>query len=139
MSTETNKKLIERVFNEAMNERNFGILDEIVAPGYVNYGIPNSKTGAAGLKAILQQFLDAFPDMKITIEHVIGEGNMVATSGYWTGTNKGSFMGAPASGKEVKVAYIDFWKIENGKCAENWVQMDMIGLMMQTGAMPMPA
>ena len=139
MSTETNKKLIEKVFNEAMNERNFDILDQIVAPGYVNHGIPNWKTGADGLKEILKQFLYAYPDMKITIKHVIGEDNMVTTSGYWNGTNKGSFMGAPASGKEVKIAYIDLWKIEDGKCAENWVQMDMIGLMMQTGAMPMPA
>ena len=138
MPAEENKKLIEKIFNEVINERNFDKLDQIFAPNYVNYGIPNSKPGPDGFKEILQQFLDAYPDMKITIEHLIAEGNMVATSGYWTGTNKGSFMGAAPSNKPVKVSYIDLWKIENSKCIENWVQMDMIGMMMQTGAMPMP-
>ncbi len=138
MTTEYNKMLIEKVFNEVMNGRNMGSIEKFIAPGYVNHGIPNAKTGPAGFREIIQQFLDAFPDMKITMENIIAEGDMVATCGYWTGTNEGSFMGAPASGKQVKCAYIDFWKIQNGMCTENWVQMDMVGVMMQTDAMAMP-
>lgn len=44
-------------------------------------------------------------------------------------------MGMPATGKQVKVSYIDFWKIKDGKCVENWVQMDIARLMQQLGAM----
>ena len=74
--------------------------------------------------------------MKLTIENTVCEGNTVATRGYWTGTNKGSFQGNPATNKTVTVSYCDFWKIENGKCTENWVNMDIAGLMTQLGFLP---
>jgi steroid delta-isomerase-like uncharacterized protein len=138
MATEQNKKLIEKLFTDAMNGRKLNVIDEVIAPGFTNHGIPNAKTGPAGFKEIIQQFIDAFPDMKIKVETIIAENDYVATNGYWTGTNKGSFMGMPASNKQVKVAYVDFWKIQNGKAVENWVQMDMAGMMVQTGAMPAP-
>lgn len=136
MKTEENKQLVKKIFNEAFNARNMSIVDDLIDPFYVNRGIPNAKTGAAGLKEILQQFTDGFPDMKINVEHIIAEDNMVATRGYWTGTNKGSFMGVPPSNKQVRIEYIDVWKIENGKAVENWVQMDMASLMQQIGMMP---
>jgi len=137
MANDQNKKLIERMFNEVMNGRNFNELDQILTPGFINHGIPDVKPGPAGFKEALQQFLDGFPDMKINPENFIVDGDMVATRGYWTGTHKGSFMGIPGSGKQVRVDYIDLWKVQNGKCVENWVQMDMVGLMHQVGAMQM--
>jgi predicted ester cyclase len=48
-------------------------------------------------------------------------------------------MGIPATGKPIKVGYIDIWRLENGKAVENWVQMDIMGLMQQLGALPAPA
>ena len=140
MAAEQNKKLIQKLFSEVMTGKNLSIADEIFAPGFINHGIPNAKKGPDGFKEVLQQFFDAYPDMKINVEHIIADdNNMVATRGHWTGTNKGSFMGMPASSKTVRVEFIDVWKIENGKLAENWVQMDMVGMMQQTGMMPAPA
>ena len=138
MATE-NKKIIERLFTEVMNGRKFNLTEEIIAPSYVNHGIPNAKTGPSGFKEIMQQFLDAFPDMRINMEAIVSEGDTVATRGYWTGTNSGSFMGMPSTGKKVRVEYADFWKLENGKAVENWVTMDMVGLMTQIGMMPAAA
>ena len=136
MTTDQNKKLIEKLFNEVMNGRNLDLVEQIIAPTFVNHGIPNAKTGPSGFKEIIQQFLDGYPDMRINLEHIVAEGDHVATRGYWTGANKGSFMGMPPTGKKVRVDFIDFWNIQNGKCVENWVQMDMVGMMMQTGTMP---
>ena len=136
MSTDQNKAIIRKMFEDVMNNRNFSALNELIAPEFVNHGMPVNKPGPDGFKEILTLFLDAFPDMKISIEQLLAEGDMVATRGSWTGTNKGSFMGMPASGKEAKVTYQDMWKIENGKCVENWVDMDIAGLMRQLGAMP---
>ena len=138
MSAEQNKQVVGRLFNEAMNQRRFELLNEIIAPEFVNHGMPGAQQGPEGMRQILQGFLDAFPDMKITVEHIVAEGDMVATRGHWVGTNKGSFMGGPASGNSVRSDYVDFWKMKDGKCIENWVQMDMIGIMMQTGAMAAP-
>jgi predicted ester cyclase len=79
--------------------------------------------------------MNAFPDMDINLENIIAEDNLVATRGYWTATHKGQFMGIDATGKKVNVRYIDFWKVENGKCVENWVQMDFLSLMQQLGVL----
>jgi predicted ester cyclase len=87
---------------------------------------------------MIGMFTDAFPDMRITVEEVIGEGEKVATRGTWSGTHKGSFMGVAATGKSVKIGYIDMWRFENGRAVENWVQMDMLGLMQQLGVVPPP-
>ena len=137
--SDQNKKLIQQLFGEAMNGRNLAILNNIIAPDFVNHGIPDSKPGPEGFKAIVQGFLDAFPDMGINVEQIVTEGDTVATRGYWTGTNKGSFMGLPATGKKVRVEYADFWKIKNEKCIENWVQMDFAGLMQQLSGIPAPS
>jgi predicted ester cyclase len=55
-----------------------------------------------------------------------------------TGTQQGEFMGIPPTNKPVKVSYIDLWRVENGQFVENWVQMDMLGLMQQLGVVPAP-
>lgn len=134
MSTEQNKKIVQRLFNEGMNERKFQVFDEFISDKFVNHGIPNATTGPKGFKAIVQQFLDSFPDMQITIQEIIAEGETVATRGHLSGTHKGEFMGINATGKKVRVDYVDFWKLNNGKCIENWVQMDMAGVMQQLGS-----
>jgi steroid delta-isomerase-like uncharacterized protein len=136
MSADKNKEIIRKIFEDGMNNRNFSVFEEYVSPQYVNYGIPGHQPGIEGFKEIIKQFTDAFPDMKITQDEIVADGDSVATRGSWTGTNKGSFMGMPATGKQVNVQYMDFWKLKDGKCVENWVQMDIAGLMQQLGAMP---
>lgn len=135
MSTELNKKIIERLYNEGIAERKFKVFDELIAEKFVNHGIPNTPTGPAGFKSIVQQFLSAFPDMKISNQQIIAEDDTVATRGSWTGTHEGDFMGIHSTGRRVRIDYIDFWKISNGKCIENWLQMDMISIMQQIGSM----
>jgi steroid delta-isomerase-like uncharacterized protein len=135
-ATDQNKKVVERLFKEVMNGKNFSLIDEIIAPGFTNHGIPDAKQGPAGFKETLERFVTAFPDMQVYPESIIAEGDLVATRGYCTGTNKGSFMGIPATGKKLRFDYVDFWKVQNGKCTENWVQMDMSSVMVQLGVMP---
>jgi steroid delta-isomerase-like uncharacterized protein len=136
MTTEQNKAIVKKLFEEGMNQRKLSMADEVIGNDFVNHGIPNAKKGPEGFREIIQQFLDAFPDMKINVEFIISEGDMVATKGTWTGTNKGSFMGMPVTNKKVNVGYADFWKLKNGKCIENWVEMDIAGLMQQIGVIP---
>jgi len=132
------REMVKRIFNEALNQRKFEVVDEILHPDYVNHTFPAPAKGPAGFRQIITMFDSAFPDMKITVEDTIEEGNKVATWGYWTGTHKGDFQGIPATGKNVKIGYIDTWKIKDGKLHENWVQMDIAGLMQQLGVIPPP-
>ena len=135
MSAEQNKQSIKRLFNEGMNQQNFSVVEEVIDDIYVNHGFPDAKPGVEGLKEVIQKFTSSFPDMQITQEEVIAEGEIVATRGKWNGTHTGDFMGMPPTGKQVEVTYADFWKFKNGKAVENWVQMDIVGLMHQLGAM----
>src|SRR6476661_8295254 len=133
MSTKKNKKIIQRLFDEAINKQDLTVVDEYISAAFVNHGMPDAQAGPSGFKKVVTGFKDAFPDMRVNVEEIIGDGDMVATRGFWKGTHNGSFMGIPATGKAVQVQYMDFWKIENGKCIENWVQMDIAGLMQQVG------
>jgi predicted ester cyclase len=136
MSIESNKAVVRRVFEEAMNQRKLAIIDEVIGPDYVNRSMPAPAPGPAGLRVVLQGFIEGFPDLQIRLHDVIGEGDLVTTRGEFTGTHRGAFMGVPPTGKKVTVGYIDLWRFQDGKAVENWVQMDLLGLMQQLGVVP---
>ena len=131
-----NKVLVEQLFNELMNQKNMSSVEKYLDPNFKQHGFPNSKQGIEGFKEILGQFTTAFPDFKVVPESIIVEGDLVATRGYCTGTNTGSFMGGPATNKKVTISYIDWWQFKNGKAVENWVQLDMQAMLAQLGLVP---
>ena len=87
------------------------------------------------LKAWLKMFRGAFPDLKITIEDVITEGDRVVVRSRMTGTNTGEFMGMKATGKKIDIEGVDIMRIADGKFVEHWVYMDSMILMQQLGMM----
>jgi steroid delta-isomerase-like uncharacterized protein len=133
MAPETNKAIVRRIFEEGLNQKNTGILDDLIAPSYVNYDFPMPAPGREGFKQVAAMFLSAFPDQHVVAELQIAEGDKVANRGYWTGTHRGAFLGIPATGKTVRVSFVDIWRIENDQAVENWVQQDIAGLMQQLG------
>jgi len=138
MSTEENTTRVRRGFEEGINQKKLDVFDELLAPNYVNHNMPAPAPGPEGFKQVIGMFYMAFPDMHITMEDEFGEGDTVGTRGYMTGTHQGEFMGIPQTNKPIKVEYIDLWRVENGKFVDNWVQMDMLGLMQQLGVIPAP-
>jgi predicted ester cyclase len=76
--------------------------------------------------------------MHVTVHDVIVDGDRVAGRGTISGTHRGEFMGIPATGKPINVAYIDIWRAEGDKMVENWVQIDLLGIMQQLGVAPGP-
>ena len=134
MSTEENKELVRRAF-AAMTSGHLDQLGELLAPDVVNYSFPDTR-GVEGFTQVMGMFITAFPDMEMHMDDSIAEGDKVATRGYFTGTHKGDFMGIPATGKSIRVSYTDIWAVKDGKLAENWVQMDILGMMQQLGVAP---
>jgi predicted ester cyclase len=133
------KAALRRLFEEGINRRNQATFVELIDPAYVNHSLPMPVPGPQGFSHAIDMFYSAFPDMQVVVEDVLAEPDKVASRGYFTGTHKGTFMNVPATGKTVTVAYIDFLKALNGRFIENWVQMDMLGCMMQLGVIPPPA
>lgn len=135
MSTEGNKALDRRLIEEGISKGNMAVLEELIDRNVNDHslaplGLPN---GLEGVKQFTKIFLSAFPDLHFTIEDVIAEGDRVVTRSTWSGTNKGDFMGMPATNKPVKVSGVDITRWVNGKAVEHWAVQDMMGLMHQLG------
>lgn len=137
MSTEHNKALVRRLFEESFT-KGTDVGDELLHPNYKNHDFPAPAPGIEGWKMVNSMFRAAFPDMRVVIEDELAEGNKVAARGYFTGTHTGDFMGIPPTGKTIHAKYIDIWTVEDGKLKDNWIQMDMMGLMQQLGVIPTP-
>jgi len=137
---EANKSLVRRLIEEAINKGNFKVLDEILSTDYV-YREPTAgeKRGRAGYQEIVTMYRNAFPDIKLTIEEQIAEGDKVVTRTSGTGTHRGELFGTAPSGKRVSgVSGIVVTRIANGKVVDdNWVY-DALGMMRQLGVVPAP-
>ena len=129
------KAMLRRFFDRCVNQNDLSVLPELVGADYVNHDLP-LPPGTEGMRAMIGMFRAAFPDLNVTLEDVFADGDIVGSRGYFTGTHRGEFQGVPATGKTVRVPFMDLWRVANGKLTENWVRMDLLGLMQQLGAIP---
>ena len=132
-----NKEIARRLYHEYWNENKVGVLDEIFAPDVQNRIVPEAlPPGIEGTKAYLNAFLHAFPDVEMTIERQVAEGDTVVTVWRANGTHTAELMGIPPTGKEAEVTGVDVQRFEDGKIVETWGNFDEMGLMQQIGVVP---
>ena len=137
MSAE-NKAIARRLVEEAFNEGKLEVVDELAAPGIVSHdsALPEPLVGIDATKASIAAYRDAFPDLKLTVEEQIAEGDLVVTRWTARGTHQGELMGMAPTGKEATVTGITIDRLENGRIAESRTNWDSLGLMQQLGAVP---
>jgi predicted ester cyclase len=133
MTTNQGKSVIRQIFEDAMSEGRTELYHDLIHPEYINHDFPAPVEGIEGFLTVDRMFRTAFPDFKVTIEDEVMAGDRVATRGSFSGTHTGEFMGIPPTGRSFHCTYSDIWRLEDGKGRENWVQMDMLGLMQQLG------
>jgi steroid delta-isomerase-like uncharacterized protein len=140
MMSEENKALARRFLEEAYNEGNLGLADEIFASDYVLHDPtnPEEMRGPEGIKGFVQMYRSAFPDSRITVEDQIAEGDKVVSRWRGRGTHQGELFGIPPSGNQVEVTGITISRFSGGKFVEDWTNSDTLGLMQQIGAVPSP-
>ena len=140
MSTEQNKMNARRIVEEGWNKHNPKVLDELFSNDATlhNPQDPNVAKGPQGAKTSLQTYLTAFPDVKLTIEKEIADGEYVVQHLRAIGTNTGPFNGMPATGKKADTTGVMTTKFDNGKIVEVWSFFDNLGLMQQLGVIPTP-
>ena len=137
MSTQ-NKKLARQVFDIQTNG-NVALIDQIVARDYVGHTQPKDIHGPEGARKFVAMLRGAFPDMQVTIEDQIEEGDQVATRWTCRGTHQGPFLNMPPTGKHVEMAGLTVFRIANGKLVEGWNHPDLLSLLQQIDAMPAPS
>ncbi len=136
--SEQNKALNRRIF-KAIGDKNLDALDELIAADTVDHVLPpEMPPGLDGQKAFIGMFISAFPDIKMTVEDEIAEGDKVVTRWTAIGTHTGELMGIPATGKQVTMKGVDINRFSGGKNVEHWGQLDQMGLMQQLGVVPPP-
>lgn len=140
MSAE-NKALARRLVEEAFNAGRLEVVDELVASDFVEHdpSLTEEVRGPAGVKELIAGYRAAFPDIRITIEDQIADGDYVVSRWSGTGTHQGELMGMPATGKQATVTGITIDRIADGRIAESWDNWDTLGMMQQLGAIPAPA
>lgn len=111
MSTEDNKKTAMRFTNEAWNQGNLAVLDEVCDPSYRIEGFG----GLAELKQGMVEMGRAFPDARFTVEEIIAEGDAVATRWTWSGTHLGPYQDIAPTGKHLTQAGMTIFHFAGGK------------------------
>ena len=139
MTTETTK-LIERIPLEVLNNDNFGLIDAIYAPNYVEH---TAQPGVAPTREGFKQFAvglkKAFPDLRYTIEDVIDSGDKIVHRLTASGTMKADFAGMPATNKHATWTEIHIGKVVNGRLTEHWGLIDQLAMLVQLGVIQSPA
>jgi len=136
---EHNKEVTRRFSAEVWGEGNAALADELIAPDLVEHTpFPAPIPGLEGHKQVLAMFRSAFPDLKVTVDDVIGEGDLTYLLWHGDGTHTGNMMGIPATGKKVHVTGMDILKFQDGKIKERWAEIGAFSLMQQLGVIPSP-
>ena len=126
----TASTLIRWIFDQAFNQGNLAIIDELVAVNGVthasNWDMPGSRLR---LKQLISTYHTGFPDLHCTTEDEIYKGDRLAA--FWTmhGTHKGRFMGNPPTGRSIMVHGITFTRTENNQIVEDWTLIDQLGIL----------
>jgi steroid delta-isomerase-like uncharacterized protein len=132
------KAVSRRLIDEVYNEGKLDVVDEVVAPGYVRHDptLPEDITGQAAERELAAAYRAAFPDLMVTIEEQLAEGDRVVTRWTARGTHTGDLWGIPGTGKEVRVTGTSVDRIQGGRIVESWLNWDALGLMQQLGVVP---
>jgi steroid delta-isomerase-like uncharacterized protein len=137
MSTEENKTLANRVWQEVWHQGDLSQVDELFAQDFVRHD-----PGGRVLRGTNQnrQFIDslrtAFPDVHYTVEDQIAEGDKVVVRYRFRGTHLGEFQGMPPTKKQVAYTGILIYRISHGKIVEQWTELDLLGFLRQLGVAP---
>jgi predicted ester cyclase len=117
--SEENKAVALRYLEEAINQRNLDMLDDIFSPKTVDHtAVPGQAPGIEGLKQFFAMMRAGFPDFSASVKDLFAEGDRVAIRFTFRGTHQGEFMGISPTGKQVTMPGIDILRIEEGTILE---------------------
>jgi predicted ester cyclase len=134
MTTDENKALVQRFYDEVINQKNLAVLDQFLSPSAVNHSVP---TGLPqGPSQFLGMHLNAFPDLKVTVEDLLADGDKVIARVSIRGTHQAAFGRTQPRGKPIAVMAINIFRIANGKMVEHWGLADRHSALQQLGIVP---
>jgi steroid delta-isomerase-like uncharacterized protein len=136
-SSHTNALLMSRALAGIWNERNLEVIDDLFAPNVaVHHPIDRDIRGVDGFRSLVALLLDGLPDLRVTIQRVFATEDRVAARWIIRGTHTGRFFGIPATNSAVTIPINEIGRIEDGRLAELWLELNLLGVAQQLGVVP---
>ncbi|MCI0696839.1 ester cyclase [candidate division KSB1 bacterium] len=129
-----NKAMVQRWVDAAWHNRNANAVDEFFSTNCIGHEGAVEVKGIESMRERVNTFHHAFSDIRVTSEEQVAAGDKIAVRWLIKATHQGEFMGIPATGKEVTWTGISIARIADGKFAEVWQDMDILGLINQLKA-----
>ncbi len=134
-----NLEVVSRFIEEFKNNANHEIVDELMSPDFVHHLTdPRLPEGREGIKILGQVIVAGFPDVHASVQDLLVDGDKVIERTQTSATHTGEFNGIPPTGRQVGWTEIHIYRLENGKIAEQGSEIDLLGLLVQLGAIPGP-
>jgi steroid delta-isomerase-like uncharacterized protein len=136
---ESEKTIAQRFNEDVWGRGDEAALEELLDPDFVDHdALPGQSPDREGHRQILAAFRSAFPDLNVTTEDVVAEGDRVVTRWTARGTHQGDLMGIAPTGKGVTIKGIDVLRVAEGRIVERWAQFNDLEMMQQLGVVPEP-
>lgn len=137
MSTEENKALLRRAWDEIYGQGSLDSIEEFVLDEVIAHEPDGDVRGIEDFRRYLTTYLAAFPDTNATFEDVIAEGDKVVSRYTVRGTHKGATEEyGPPTGRQIVIEGITIYRFKDGKLAEMWDRYDNLAVLQQLGLMP---
>lgn len=138
MGIEKNKAIMRRWLDEGWCKGHVDVADELIAGDFTVHGAGGQaiQSGRQGVKDLVREWRQGFPDGQMRVLDEIAEGDLVGVRLLWTGTHRGPFYGVPASGQKVTCVSLGIDRIVDGRIVEGWGELDMLGMMQRIGGVP---
>jgi steroid delta-isomerase-like uncharacterized protein len=137
--SEKNKAVIQRFYEDvfAAGKMNIAAIDQHLAADFTGHDLPPGLNGREGFKKFVGMFAASFNETTpIEAHQVISNGDKVVVRWSRTGRHTGEFMGIPATGQQITLKGIDIFRLAEGKIADLWQEMDLLGILRQLSSPP---
>jgi predicted ester cyclase len=133
------KAMLQRMFDEVINEGKLDVADELFAEDFLDHGPMGDITGRDQFKQLVAMWRAAVPDVHCELDNIILEGDTAAWTVRTTGTHTGDGLGFPATGKRFETVSANIGRFRDGRAAEHWAEQGMFPMLVQIGIIPVPA
>lgn len=127
-------RIVTRLVDEVINGGDTRLLADLLDPEHVTHDPTGDLYGPEGMRIDIAGYRGAFPDLRMTTEALVADGDRAARRFRLEGTHAGAFMGIPPSGQRVAFGGIAIHRVAGGRLVETWLSYDCLGLMRQLGS-----
>jgi steroid delta-isomerase-like uncharacterized protein len=139
--SDANRQVAYRFYDQLWNKGNYAAAPDLLHRDHYDHSLPplpGLEQGRAGVIQLMETFRTGFPDLVMSVDMVICEGDYVGEVLTLRGTHTGTFAGIPPTGKPIEIRSVNICRIEDGLVRERWGASDDLGLLQQLGVLPAP-